>query len=104
MNIADLTFLQALGLGNANGASADLCARAGYLLKEGVAALLNAQNSSVTFPRATAQIITEVNAALATCDRQTARNLGDQLDALNSAGCPLNTRNCGPLTVPFPSN
>jgi len=103
-NILDLTFIQALGLGSANGAGADLCARAGYLLKEGVAALLNAQNSSVSFPRTTAQIIAGVNAALATCDPQTIRNLADQLDAFNSAGCPLNARSCGPLTVPFAGN
>ena len=103
MNIVDLTFIQTLGLGNANGASADLCARAGYLLKEGVAALLNAQNPSVSFPRTTGQIIADVNTAFATCDPEAIRNLADQLDAFNSAGCPLNARSC-PLTVPFRSD
>jgi hypothetical protein len=96
VNIADLTLDRALGLGNANGAGADLCAKAGYLLREGVAALLNAQNSAVSFPRTAARIIADVNAALATCDPQTIRDLGDQLGAFNSAGCPLNARNCGP--------
>jgi hypothetical protein len=96
VNIVDLTFIQALGLKSANGAGADLCARAGYLLREGVAALLNAQNSTVAFPRTTAQIIADVNAALATCDPQMIRDLGDQLQAFNSAGCPFNARSCGP--------
>jgi hypothetical protein len=103
VNIVDLTFLRALGLGNANGAAADICATAGYLLKEGVAALLNAQSASVSFPLTTAQIIADVNAALATCDLQTIGNLADQLDAFNSAGCPLKARRCT-STIPFRRN
>jgi hypothetical protein len=96
VNIVDLSFIRALGLGNARGARADLCARAGYLLKEGVAALLNAQNSTISFPLTTAQIIADVNAALASCDPQVIRDLGDQLEAFNSTRCPLNTRSCVP--------
>ena len=89
VNIMDMTFIQTLGLGNANGASADLCATAGYLLNEGVAALLNAQSPSVAFPRTTSQIIADVNAALATCDPQAIRNLADQLDAFNKYRLPV---------------
>jgi hypothetical protein len=103
VSILDLTFLQALGLGSANGARADLCATAGYLLKEGVTALLNAQSPSVSFPRTTSQIIASVNAALTTCDPQAIRDLADQLAAFNSAGCPLSPRGCT-LRVPFVSN
>ncbi len=103
VNIMDLTFIQALGLKSANGAKADLCATAGYLLKEGVAALLNAQSPSVAFPRTASQIIADVNAALATCDPQAIRTLADQLDAFNSTQCPLSPRGCT-LTVPFVSN
>jgi hypothetical protein len=102
--ITDLTFIQALDLGNANGPKADLCARTGDLLKEGVAALLNAQSPAVAFPESPNQIIKDVNAALATCDPQTISNLANQLDALNSARCPLSGRRCGTLTVPFAGN
>jgi hypothetical protein len=104
VNIVDLTFTRALGLGSASGARADLCARAGYLLREGVAALLNAQNTTISFPLTTTQIVADVNAALASCDPQEIRDLGNQLRTFNRAGCPLNARSCGLLTVPFPSN
>jgi hypothetical protein len=99
-----VSLIQALGLGNANATHADPCARTGHLLEEGVAALLNALNSTISFPLTRAQIIAGVNAALASCDPQAIRDLADQLDAFNSAACPLNGRGCGPLLVPFRPN
>jgi len=104
VGILDLTFIQVLGLGSANGTAADLCDRTGYLLREGVAALLNAQDPLVSFPRTTSQIISAVNGTLATCDPQAIRSLGDELDALNKAGCRLEGRDCGTLRVPFRGN
>jgi hypothetical protein len=92
----DLTMIRALGLGNASAAQASLCARAGYLLKEGTAALLNAQDSTISFPLTPAQTIDAVNAALASCDPERIRDQGNQLEAFNKARCPLNTRSCSP--------
>jgi len=96
VGIADLTLDRALGLPSAHDPRASLCERAGYLLREGAAALLNAQSAAVSFPRTASEIIADVNAALATCDPQMIRDLGDQLHAFNGAGCPLSARSCGP--------
>ena len=61
-----------------------------------MAALLNAQDSAIFFPLTSAQIIDGVNAALASCDPETIRDQGNQLEAFNKARCPLNSRSCGP--------
>lgn len=60
------------------------------LLRAAVAALLNASNSGVEYPRTTAEIIADVNAALASGNRNTMLALKDGLDADNNLGCPLN--------------
>lgn len=61
------------------------------LLRDAVAALLNAANGTVQYPRTTAEIISSVDAALATHDRDTILALGTTLDGLNNGkgGCPL---------------
>jgi hypothetical protein len=64
----------------------------------GVSALLNA--CSVSYPLTTAQIIAQVNAALASCDRTTILNEASQLNGFNNLPCPLG----GPATVSFRSN
>ena len=82
----DVTLLAALSLGGGSGTTA----AAGMLLHHAVAALLNASNPDVDYPRTTAQIIADVNAALATNSRSTMLTLKSALDADNNLGCPLN--------------
>jgi len=61
------------------------------LLRAAVAALLNASSSGVDYQYTTAQITSQVNAALATGNRDTILKLAGELDAANNAGsCPLN--------------
>jgi hypothetical protein len=57
------------------------------LLRAGVAALLN--SNSVNYPLTTAQVISQVNAALASLDRDTMLALATTLDGYNNLGCPL---------------
>jgi hypothetical protein len=59
------------------------------LLRAAVAALLNAGDSDLNYPRTTAQILSDVNAALSSNDRDTMLTLASQLDADNNLGCPL---------------
>jgi hypothetical protein len=58
------------------------------LLRAGVSAVLNAQ-SGIGYPLNVTQIVTAVNAALATGDRTTIINLANQLNAFNNLPCPL---------------
>ncbi|HSF43302.1 MAG TPA: hypothetical protein VLT87_26115, partial [Thermoanaerobaculia bacterium] len=60
------------------------------LLRAAVAALLNAAHSGVDYPRTTAEIIADVNAALASNNRNTMLELASELDDDNNGGCPLN--------------
>jgi hypothetical protein len=59
------------------------------LLRQAVAALLNSAHPDVDFSLTTAQVISAVNAALATDDRDTILDLAEELAAANEAGCPL---------------
>jgi Prealbumin-like fold domain len=59
------------------------------LLRQAVAALLNAAHPGVAYPRTTAQVTAAVNAALASNDRTTILELASALDADNNLGCPL---------------
>jgi hypothetical protein len=61
------------------------------LLRAAVAALLNTSNPSVHYPLTSAQVISEVNAALATSDPSTIPALATTLDNYNNGpgGCPL---------------
>lgn len=67
----------------------DATAAARLLLKQAVAALLNASHPDVAYGMTVDQIISDVNDALATEDRQTMLDLKDELDELNTASCPL---------------
>ena len=80
------TLLQALSFqgGSSNTAAARI------LLRAAVAALLNSASPDVDYPLTTAQVIAEVNAALASNDRSTMLALASQLDSYNNLGCPLN--------------
>lgn len=60
------------------------------LLRAAVAALLNAANPGVAYPNTTATIIAEVNAALASGNRDAMLSLAALYDFTNNFGCPLN--------------
>lgn len=60
------------------------------LLKQAVAALLNATSASVAYPQTRTQVIEEVRFALASGDRGLMLSLASTLDAYNNLGCPLN--------------
>ena len=61
------------------------------LLRAAVAALLNASNGNVSFPFTTADIISAVNTAIATGNRDSILTLATTLDNANNGvgGCPL---------------
>jgi hypothetical protein len=59
------------------------------LLRQAVAALLNAASPEVDYPLTEAEIIAQVNAALASGDRDTILALAEELDTFNNLFCPL---------------
>ncbi len=83
--LADVTLLEALSF-EGGPTTADA---AEILLRQAVAALLNAASPDVDYPLTEAEIIAAVNAALASGDRATILALAEELDALNNLGCPL---------------
>jgi hypothetical protein len=60
------------------------------LLKQAVAAFLNATSDSVDYPETAAVVVAQVRAALQTGDREVMLSLAATLDAYNNQGCPLN--------------
>jgi hypothetical protein len=80
------SLLQALQGGGGSG----LEGGARVLLRAAVAALLNAAHSGVDYPRTTAEILADVNAALTSGNRNTMLALAAELDADNNLGCTLN--------------
>ena len=83
-NLANASLLEALGFeggNNMNGARR-------ILLRAAVAALLNSASGDVDYPRTTAEVIADVNAALASGSRSTILDLASELDADNNLGCP----------------
>jgi hypothetical protein len=84
-SLAGKTLLQSLqgggGPGTLGGAT--------ILLRAAVAALLNASDSAVDYPLTQAQVISQVNSALASNDRDTMLSLASTLDGDNNLGCPL---------------
>jgi hypothetical protein len=70
----------------------DAAGGARILLKQAVAALLNA--ASGFYPLTTAQVIGMVNSALATGDRSTMVALAKSLDELNNLQCPCGNTGC----------
>lgn len=63
---------------------------AGNLLRASVASLLDASHPGVNYPRTPASVISDVNAALASGNRDTMLSLASEIDADNNLGCPLN--------------
>jgi hypothetical protein len=85
-SLASQTLVQALGF---NGGSGIVGAQR-ILLRAAVASLLNASSGSVAYPLTTADVISSVNAALASGDRAAILALATDLDNKNNLGCPLN--------------
>jgi len=54
-----------------------------------VAAWLNAAHERLGYPLRRNEFVAEVNAAIASGDRQTMLDLAAELDSLNNLGCPL---------------
>ena len=80
------TLHQALSFGGGSGVQGG----AKILFRAAVASLLNAAHPAVNFPQSANQVITSVNVALASNNRDTMLSLASQLDAQNNLGCPLN--------------
>jgi hypothetical protein len=62
------------------------------LLRQATGSVLNASHSCVRYGAHKVEIVTRVNAALASCDRTRNNNLAVELEGLNSATCPLDAR------------
>jgi hypothetical protein len=84
-SLASETLLQALQGGGGPGT----LGAAKVLLRAATAALLNAAHTGVDYPQTSAQIISDVNAALASNNRDTMLALASTLDNDNNGGCPL---------------
>ncbi|GAA4415507.1 hypothetical protein GCM10023187_46030 [Nibrella viscosa] len=85
------TLLQALQ-GNGGSSLADAAL---ILLRAGTTALLNAYHGDVDYPITQAQIITLVNAALSSGNRDTMLKLATTLDKYNNLVCPLEAKGKG---------
>jgi hypothetical protein len=85
-SLASQTLLQTLQGGGGPGT----LGAARILLRAAVAALLNAAHPDVDSPLGTFEIIADVNAALASSNRNTMLALASELDEANNLGCPLN--------------
>jgi hypothetical protein len=84
--IKNATLLEALSFQGGN----SLDEKAEILLKQAVAALLNAAHPSINYPLSVSEVISQVNAALASLNPTTITNLATLLDDYNKLGCPLN--------------
>ena len=82
----EMTLLEALGGGGGPG----VAGAQRILLRAATAGLLNIQHEDVNYPRTAAQLIAEVDAALATEDRDEILALAYELDELNNEGCSIN--------------
>jgi hypothetical protein len=83
--LASATLLDALDFPGGT----DIEGGAQILLRAGVAALLNAAHPQISFPLSASQVMSQVNTALASGNRDTMIGVAAQLDALNNLGCPL---------------
>jgi hypothetical protein len=85
-SLGSQTLLQSLQGGGGSGSLGG----ARILLRAAVAALLNASHPDVDYTRSASSIVSEVNAALTSNNRDTMLALASELDADNNGGCPLN--------------
>lgn len=84
-SVGDKNLHQALNFGGGS----TIQEAAQILLRQSVAALLNAAHPGVAFPRTVDQVIASVNSALDSQTRSTILNLSEALDRDNNLGCPL---------------
>ena len=84
-SLASQTLLQSLQGGGGPGTLGG----ARILLRAAVAALLNASHPDVEYTRTPSEVISDVDAALASNDRATMLALAAELDEDNNLGCPL---------------
>ncbi|MEA2564433.1 MAG: large repetitive protein [Acidobacteriota bacterium] len=84
--LGNATLMQSLSF---NGGP-DVTAAAANMLKQATGSLLNSAHAGVDFPWTTAQLISEVNSALASQNSSVLLGLASQLDHDNTLGCPLN--------------
>ena len=82
LGMDNVTLLQALNFGGGGGVTG----AAQNLFRHAVAAILNAAHVNVDYAMTSSQIITQVNAALASNNVTTINALKDKLDAFNNAG------------------
>jgi len=85
-DLADDTLLQALRYGGGN----ELEGAAKILLRQAVAALLNASNPSVQYRFPINVVLYRTNKALASYDREIMIQQSAYFEAYNEIGCPLN--------------
>jgi hypothetical protein len=85
-NIGNATLDEALGFGG----GPTVAAAVRVLIRQAVAGVLNASHPDVNYPLTAAQIIANVNAAIATNNRNTILGLKDQIAGFNERRCPLN--------------
>jgi len=90
-SLASKTFLEALNFRGGN----TIQAAAQILLRQAVAALLNAENPNVSYPRTVTEVVDAVNGVLntATPTRDSILALAASLDADNNLECPLGDSN-----------
>ena len=81
----EMTLREALGGGGGSGVSG----AQRILLRAATAGLLNSQSSDVNYPKTESRLIADVDAALATEDRDTIHALATDLDDLNNENCPI---------------
>ena len=84
--LGNATMLAALAFGGGPGTAG----AAEILLRAGVAALLNAAHPAVNYPLTVADVVSTVNAALASNARDPMLAQAAVLDSKNNLGCPLN--------------
>jgi hypothetical protein len=84
-NLGNKTLRKALSFDGGTGK----CGAARILLRIGVGALLNANSDCVEYGELPGDVISDVNAKLATCNRGEMLGLAAHLDELNNDGCPF---------------
>lgn len=84
--IGEASLMEALGFKGGSGVEGG----ARNLLRAAVAGLLDASHPGVDYPRAPGALVADVDAALASGDRDTMLGLAAAIDADNNLGCPLN--------------
>jgi hypothetical protein len=89
LNLANNTFLSVLSYSGGSG----LCAKSRLLIKQAVAGVLNAAHPNIAYPiEPVSALVSQVNAALASCNESTILSLQSILDANNNLH---NNQGCG---------